>query len=179
MADSGSNWSDRPFDYRPHAYDPMENPELFDGVLSRRVVAFIIDLFILAIPILLAWIFIFVFGLITLGLGWALFWLVPPASVIWALVYFGVTLGGPRSASIGMRITDLEMRTWYGGPAYFVLGAVHAVVFWLTVSALTPFILLVCFFNRRRRLLHDILLGTVIINNPARAQALRPSFRGA
>ncbi len=72
-----------------------------------------------------------------------------------------------------MRVMDLEMRTWYGAPAYFVLGAVHAVVFWLTVSFLTPFILLVGFFNERRRLLHDMLVGTVVINNPARAQALR------
>jgi uncharacterized RDD family membrane protein YckC len=65
------------------------------------------------------------------------------------------------------------MRTWYGAPAYFVLGAVHAIVFWLSVSMLTPFILLVCFFNERRRLLHDILLGTVVINNPRRAALLR------
>jgi uncharacterized RDD family membrane protein YckC len=50
---------------------------------------------------------------------------------------------------------------------------VHAILFWLSVSALTPFILLVCFFNQRRRLLHDILLGTVVINNAVRAQALR------
>ncbi len=177
MTDSGSNWADRPFDYKPHAYDPAANPELFEGVLARRVIAFIIDLIILGIPIVLAWIFIFIFGLVTLGFGWALFWLVPPASVIWALVYFGVTLGGPRSASLGMRMMDLEMRTWYGAPAYFVLGAVHAIVFWLTVSALTPFVLLVCFFNARRRLLHDILLGTVIINNAGRAQALRPLSR--
>ena len=68
---------------------------------------------------------------------------------------------------------DLEMRTWYGAPAYFVLGAVHAIVYWVTVSFLTPFILLVAFFNERRRLLHDMLVGTIVINNPARAQALR------
>ena len=85
--------------------------------------------------------------------------------MIWAIVYFGLTLGGPASATIGMRVMDLEMRTWYGAPAYFVLGAVHAVVFWLSVSALSPFILLVAFFNERRRLLHDIVLGTVVINN--------------
>jgi len=92
--------------------------------------------------------------------------------VLWAICYFGLTLGNPASATIGMRVMDLEMRTWYGGPAYFVLGAVHAVAFWFTVSFFTPFVLLVAFFNERRRLLHDIMLGTVIINNPARA-ALR------
>lgn len=164
-------------DVKPHAYDPAANPELFDGVLARRVVAFAIDFVIIAIPIVLAAMFIFAFGLVTLGLGWALFWLLSPASVIWALVYFGATLGGPHSASIGMRMMDLEVRTWYGEPAYFVLGAVHAIAFWLTVSFFTPFVLLVCFFNQRRRLLHDMLVGTVVINNEVRASALRPLGR--
>ena len=105
-------------------------------MLARRVVAFLIDFVVIAVPVVLAAMFIFVFGIVTLGLGWALYWLLPPASVIWAIVYFGVTLGGARSATIGMRVMDLEMRTWYGAPAYFVLGAVHAIVFWFTVSAL-------------------------------------------
>ena len=36
---------------KPHAYDPAINPELFDGVVSRRVVAFLIDFLILSIPV--------------------------------------------------------------------------------------------------------------------------------
>jgi len=168
-----------PIDIKPHAYDPAVNPELFEGVLARRVIAFIIDFIVIAAPVALAAMFIFAFGIVTLGLGFALYWLLPPATVIWAIVYFGVTLGSLASATIGMRVVDLEMRTWYGAPAYFVLGAVHAIVFWFTISALTPFILLVCFFNERRRLLHDILLGTVVINNERRAGLLRGSIAGA
>ncbi len=160
-------------DIKPHAYDPATQPELFDGVLARRVVAFAIDFIVIAVPVALAAMFIFAFGIITLGLGFALYWLLPSATVIWAVVYFGVTLGGPHSATFGMRVVDLEMRTWYGAPAYFVLGAVHAVAYWFTVSFFTPFVLLVAFFNERRRLLHDIVLGTVIINNAARAASLR------
>jgi uncharacterized RDD family membrane protein YckC len=162
-----------PIDIKPHAYDPATNPELFEGVLARRVIAFLIDFIFIAVPLVLAAMFIFAFGIVTLGLGWALYWLLPPASVIWTLTYFGLTLGGSRSATIGMRVMDLEMRTWYGAPAYFVLGAVHAIAFWFSISAFTPFILLVCFFNERKRLLHDIVLGTVVINNPVRAAALR------
>ena len=160
-------------DLKPHAYDPATDPELFKGVLARRFIAFVIDIFIIMLPVAFAAVFIFFLGLVTFLLGWALFWLLYPGTIVWALVYCGSTLGSPASATIGMRIMDLEMRTWYGGPAYFVLGAVHAVAYWLTVSFLTPFILLVCLFNSRKRLLHDILIGTVIINNPARAQALR------
>src|SRR6201995_1806387 len=98
----------------PHAFDPYTQPDLFRGVPTRRAIAFLIDLFVLAGPVILSVIFIAVFGLITLGLGWALFWLVSPATVIWALVYYGATIGGPHSATIGMRIMDLELRTWYG-----------------------------------------------------------------
>jgi uncharacterized RDD family membrane protein YckC len=124
--------------------------------------------------VVLASIFIFVFGLVTLGVGWALYFLLWPATVIWAIFYYGMTFGAPKSATLGMRVMDLEMRTWYGAPAYFVLGAVHAVAYWVTVSVLTPLVLLVGLFAERRRLLHDILVGTVVINNPARAEALRP-----
>jgi len=164
-------------DIKPHAYDPATQPELFEGVLARRVVAFIVDFVIISIPVVLAAMFIFAFGIVTLGLGFALYWLLPSATVIWAIVYFGVTLGGPASATLGMRVMDLEMRTWYGAPAYFVLGAVHAVAFWFTVSFFTHFVLLVAFFNERGRLLHDIILGTVIINNASRASVLRASMQ--
>ncbi|HYV71606.1 MAG TPA: RDD family protein [Pseudolabrys sp.] len=166
-------------DIKPHAYDAATQPELFDGVLARRVIAFIIDFIIISIPVVLAAMFIFAFGIVTLGLGFALYWLLPSATVIWAILYFGFTLGGWASATIGMRVMDLEMRTWYGAPAYFVLGAVHAVAFWFTISFFTPFVLLVPFFNERRRLLHDILLGTVVINNNARASVLRSSMQPA
>lgn len=161
-------------DIKPHAYDPDHNPELFDGVLARRVIAFMIDVMVISAPLVLVAMFMFAFSIVTLGLGVFIFWLLYPGAVIWTLVYFGATLGGPRSATVGMRVMDLEMRTWYGAQAYFVLGAVHAIAFWISVSVLTPFVLLVPFFNRRRRMLHDILLGTVVINNNDRAAALRP-----
>lgn len=177
--DTGTNgtWRSRGgMDIPPHAFDPWTEPELFRGVLTRRMFAFLIDLLVLSVPVILAVIFIAIFGVITLGLGWALFWLVSPASVVWALVYYGASLGGPHSATLGMRAMDLEMRTWYGAPSYFLLGAMHAVVFWISISVLTPLVLLVGLFNGRRRLLHDILLGTVVINTSMRshvAQAAR------
>jgi uncharacterized RDD family membrane protein YckC len=173
MTESGPGRIGMSMEVKPHAYDPSANPELFEGVLPRRLVAFAIDLVIIMVPVGLAAIFIFFLGLVTLFLGWLLFPLLYPATIIWALLYFGMTLAGPQSATIGMRIMDIEMRTWYGAPAYFVLGAVHAIAFWITVSVLTPLALVVGLLNDRRRLLHDILIGTVVINNPLRAEVLR------
>jgi uncharacterized RDD family membrane protein YckC len=159
----------------PHAYDPYLQPELFRGVLTRRVFAFLIDLIVISVPVILGYIFIALFGLITLGFGWALFWLAWPATVIWAAVYYGACIGGPRSATVGMRVMDLELRTWYGAPGYFVLGAMHGVLFWISFTMLSPFVVLVGLFNARRRLLHDIVLGTVVINNSVRSPIAQPA----
>ena len=162
----------------PHAFDPDLQPELFRGLLTRRVFAFLIDLVVLSVPVILGYIFIAVFGVITLGLGWMLFWLAWPATIVWAIVYYGASIGGPHSATMGMRAMDLEVRTWYGAPGYFVLGACHAVLYWVSVSFLTPLVLLVGLFNGRRRLLHDIILGTVVINSSVRTQVV-PSPRSS
>jgi uncharacterized RDD family membrane protein YckC len=177
MADDGAGGGPRQIDFgvdiKPHAYDPVLQPEYFDGVPARRMIAFMIDLAIIMAPVVFVSIFIFIFGIVTLGLGWVLFPLVPPAAAIWALVYYGLTMGGPASATIGMQMVDLEVRTWYGAPCYFLLGAVHALVFWVSISALTPLVLVVGLLNERHRLLHDFLLGTVVINNADRAALLR------
>jgi uncharacterized RDD family membrane protein YckC len=160
-----------------HALDPEAQPELFRGVLTRRFFAFLIDLVVIGVPIVLGLIFIALFGLLTLGLGWLLFWLVSPMSIIWAILYYGLSLGGPHSATVGMRVMDLQMRTWTGEPGYFLLGAAHAVLYWISVSVLTPFIVLVGLFSRRRQLLHDLVLGTVVINTAAQAAYPQPVRR--
>jgi uncharacterized RDD family membrane protein YckC len=53
------------------------------------------------------------------------------------------------------------------------IGAVHAILFWISVSALTPFVVIVGLFNGRRRLLHDFLLGTVVVNSERRVTQMR------
>ena len=72
-----------------------------------------------SIPVVFAAVFIFAVGIVTLGLGFLFYALLPPAVVMWALVYYGLTFGSPSSATIGMRVMDLEMRTWYGAPCLF------------------------------------------------------------
>lgn len=160
-------------DVRPHEYDPVAQPELFEGVMARRVIAFLIDLVVIAVPLFLFGVFIVMFGIVTLGLGFLLFFVYWPIMVVWALLYYGLTLGSARSATIGMRMVDIELRTWYGAPSYFVLGATHGLGYWLSTTFLTPLILLIALFNDRRRLLHDIVLGTVVVNSAARASMLR------
>ena len=44
-------------------------------------------------------------GLLTFGLGWALFALVP----LTAIIYNAVTIGGPAQATVGMRVAGLKV----------------------------------------------------------------------
>ncbi len=162
---SGTTWRSNPS--AANAYDPWLQPDLFAGVLTKRFLAFLIDLVVLSIPMVLISIFILVFGVITLGLGWFLFGLMSPVAVIWALFYYGASLGGAHGATVGMRFMGIQMRTRTGDRPYFTLGVIHAILYWASVSLLTPFIVLVGLFNGRRQLLHDLVLGTVFINTHA------------
>ena len=149
-------------DDREMAYDPAVHPELFDGVRTRRIFAFFIDAcFILALMVV-ASVVIVVLGVFTFGLGWFLLALVWPFV---AMIYTMFTLGGRHSATPGMRMTGVKMHTWYGEPIYPLLALVHGIGFWFSVVLLTPFILLVSLFSPRKRMLHDIVLGTVVIRD--------------
>jgi len=145
-------------------FDPVRNPELFSGVRSRRIFAFLIDVIAIAILTFGAGIVVFILGVFTLGLGFLLYAILPTAV---ALTYVAFTLGGPLAATPGMRAMGLEMRLWYGAKPYPLLAAVHALLFWFSISLLTPLVLLVSLFSDRKRLLHDIVLGTVVINSEA------------
>jgi uncharacterized RDD family membrane protein YckC len=123
---------------KPHAYDPVRDWERFEQVLPRRLLAFAIDLAIILAPVALVAALIILIGFVTLGLGWGLLSLLYPGTVVWALIYYGVTLGHPASATLGMRAMQIEMRTWYGAPCSFVVGALHAIAFYVSISVLTP-----------------------------------------
>jgi uncharacterized RDD family membrane protein YckC len=147
-----------------YAYDPAAYPDLYDGVLSKRVVAFVADAIIIVLLMVPAALVVFIIGIVTLGIGWLLY---GALFAIVALGYVALTLGGVNSATVGMRWAGIEMRTWNGGPSFPLLAVMHALIFWFSVGLLTPLILLVGLFTARRQLLHDLLLGTVVLNSAA------------
>jgi uncharacterized RDD family membrane protein YckC len=169
MTPTGARTATDPAD-RPHAYDPEAQPWLFEGVLGRRIVAFFIDIAIIFVLGIAASILLFFLGILTLGLAWLLYGAVFP---VVALGYNAWTLSRPVSATVGMRLMDLEMHTWYGERMYALLAAFHALLFYLSVTILTPFLLLIALLNARKRCLHDYFAGTVVINSRARADTLR------
>ena len=123
MTDSGPRKIGVSIELKPHAYNPTTAPELFEGVLARRLIAFVIDLIIIVIPIVLLGIMVAAATIATLGLALVFFaFLSPlywPLIVIWVVCYYGFSFGSPASATIGMRVMELEMRTWYGSARLF------------------------------------------------------------
>ena len=151
--------------------DPAVHPELFEGVLWRRFAAYLIDGVCIGLIAVAVWVLFFLltvlsFGLLAPGL-WFLFGLVP-------LAYHTFLVGGPHAATFGMRAFDLELRSRDGGRPGFLQALAHAALFYLTVGATGSLVLLFALFNRRRRTLHDLLTGMLMVRaNPMSWGAVR------
>lgn len=140
----------------------LDDYRSYEGVRTRRVLAFCIDYAIVLLLCIPVAVIVFFIGLLTLGLGWALY------GVLFALValpYVGFTMGGPKQATPGMQLMGVMIARTDGRPVDAVLAMVHAVVFWAGNVILTPLILLASLFLDRKRLVHDMLLGTVVLRS--------------
>jgi len=140
--------------------DPATLPEAYQGVLWRRTLAYFIDLCCIGVVVVLFWIAFAVLWVVSFGLLgpllWFLFGLIP-------LAYHTLLLSGPRSATWGMRCFDVELRSVTGERPGFLQALAQTALFYITIGATCSLILLFVLFNRRRRTLHDVLAGTVMV----------------
>lgn len=147
------------------AHFALNDPRALDGVLTRRMLAFVIDYLIVgALTIALAIAF-FLLGVITLGAGWLLFFVFGPATVLIVLTYIWRTMGGPDQATVGMKMMGLKIHRMDGSPIDGMTAVVHSVLFWAGNVVLTPLILLATLFTDYKRTVHDLLLGTVVLRD--------------
>jgi len=158
--DSSSTGTSADFGAQPHVFNPVTQPQLFDAVIRKRCVAFVIDAIIIGILWAVAVVAVTILGVLTLGLAWLLFGLIFPAV---GLGYNALTIGGPKSATVGQRMMGLTVPMWYGGKVTPLVAAFHALLFWFSLVVFFP-ILLWAFFDQRKRCLHDILAGVLVIN---------------
>lgn len=142
--------------------DRLDDRRVYDGVRSRRIMAFLIDYLIVGLLLIPFAILVALIGLLTLGLGWMLFGVLFPAV---ALIYIWNTLGGPAQATVGMRMMEIRLERLDGRRIDGLLAVVHSVLFWAANAILTPFVLLLSLVLDRKRTLHDLLLGTVVIRS--------------
>ena len=137
---------------------PYASAAKLEGVRFRRVVAVGLDFFL--VSLMSGAIFV---GLFVLSFGMSAL-LLPPLLPLVAFFYNGLTVSGPRMATPGMAVMDLEMRTMSGAPVEFLQAAVHAVLFY--VSWLFPPILIVSLFAHDKRCLHDMLADVIVLRRP-------------
>lgn len=118
-----------------------EDEILTSGVLSRRFAAWWVDMVLIGVLMAGAYTMTAAFGLVTLGLGW---YLLPWVPVV-PFLYHWISLASPMSAT----------------PGQAMLG--------LTLAVFCPALLIVL-FTVRKRSLHDMVSGLVLV----RRRALTP-----
>lgn len=135
-----------------------------DGVLSGRLVAYLIDLIMIAIWSLFLSFIVFVLGVVTLGLAWFLFALIVPGA---GILYSAITVGGPRQATIGMRVCGLKVIRPDGSRVDGLTAAAHALFFYVAASTgvLLLIDIVVGIIDDNRRMLHDQLANVVVIRD--------------
>jgi len=140
----------------------LDSWKTFEGVRTKRILAFFIDFAFVLLLCIPAIVVIFFVGIFTFGLGWALY------SVLFFLVaipYVGFTLGGANQATPGMKVMGIRMVRLDGASVDLMLAIAHGALFWIGNTFLTPLILLISLFSNRKRLLHDMLLGVVVVRD--------------
>ena len=130
-----------------------------DGVRTARVLSFFIDYIIVGILSIPFFIVIGILGLPTFGLAWELLPFVPAAV---ALLYLATTMGGSGQATIGMSMMGIRVRKLDGSNVNPLLACLHGILFWVIHSVAVIIPLLITFFSSRKRLIHDVLLGTYV-----------------
>jgi uncharacterized RDD family membrane protein YckC len=143
------------------------SPPEQEGVLGRRLVAYSIDILIIfGFMIVLAFA-IFLFGIITFGLGWILYAALIPGT---AIVYTALTMGGAHQATIGMSMAGLMGRRQDGSRVDWLTAAIHSLLFYIAAGTFFLLLLdiLIGFARADRRLGHDLLTGIVITKKAAR-----------
>ena len=83
------------------------------------------------------------------------------------LGYFAATEGSALAASLGKRLYGLRVRLKDGRRLGYRSAFIRALAFYLTVTLLTPLILVLVPMTRGRRALHDVFVGGMVVDNLA------------
>jgi len=145
--------------------DPVRDPQFYEGVPLRRLVAFLIDLAVILMIDLAVFAALALLGLVTFGFAWML------VGFAWFAIGFFYrvwTLGSGASATPGMRLTGIEIRNAAGRRLSMNEAAVHTgglyfAMFFLPLQLIS---VLMMAFGPRGRGLHDLPLGSAAINRP-------------
>jgi uncharacterized RDD family membrane protein YckC len=154
--------------------DPLAQSALYDGLLWRRVLAYLFDCLAIGLLLVAGWTALILLGLLSFGL---LLPFVPILAALIPIAYHALQVGSRYHATLGMRLFDLEVRTWTGGQPDALQGFLMAALFYATLALTCSLILLVALFSDRRRTLHDYLAGVVVVRRTLGARLIDPAMQ--
>ncbi len=109
----------------------LDDDFLTDGVMSRRCVAWVFDVFLIAILVWVLWWILVMFGLLTFGLGFGAMSILPFVP----FCYHFLSLLGASSATPGQQMMGLTVRRDYDlGPPTALQALVSVLLFYLTLA---------------------------------------------
>jgi uncharacterized RDD family membrane protein YckC len=143
--------------------NPIDEYLLTEGVLIRRMFAWLIDVLLIGLICVALWFALMLFGLVTLGLGLPLLGILPFVPFCYHMLF----LAGPASATPGQSALGLVVRRNddFGRPTP-VQALVSTLLFYATLAT-SGLLLLIALFTVRRRTLHDLISGLVVVRTRA------------
>jgi uncharacterized RDD family membrane protein YckC len=146
----------------------MDDYLLTEGVLIRRVFAWLIDVLLIGLICVALLLVLLLFGLLTLGLGLPLLGVLPFVPFAYHMLF----LAGPPSATPGQSALRLIVRRNddFGRPTP-AQALVSTLLFYLTLAT-SGLLLLFALFTVRKRTLHDLVSGLVVVRSRALTRGL-------
>jgi len=141
--------------------DPLLAEELYEGIRTKRMLAYLLDVCIVLVLGLAWWGLGFVLSILTLFAAWPV---VVTGAVLLPIAYHSYMIGSERHATFGMRAMGIRVVAWNGNDPTLLQGFVQTVLFYASMAFTGALILLVSCFNKQARCLHDFLAGTVVVN---------------
>lgn len=146
---------------------PDADDALSHGTILRRILAFVLDGIIVVVLMKALAVTLFLFGIVTLGLGMPLLALLPAVPVL----YNWLSLLSTLSATPGQALMGLLVRRNDDlGPPEALAALLRVIGFYVSL-AFSGIPLLLALFSVRRRTAHDVISGLVVV----RARALTPA----
>ena len=142
---------------------PIDDYWLTEGVLARRVFAWLLDVPLIGLIVVALWFVLLLFGVLTLGLGLPLLGVLPFVPFCYHLLF----VAAPASATPGQQALGLAVRRNddLGRPTP-VQAFIYTLLFYLTLAT-TGLLLLFALFTIGHRTLHDLASGLVVVRTRA------------
>ena len=146
---------------------PADDDWLTEGVLARRVFAWLIDVLLIGLIMGGLWFVLLLFGLLTLGFGFSLFVVLPFVPFAYHFLFVAGSSATPGQQALGL----IVRRNEDFGPPSPLQAFIYTLLFYLTLAT-SGLLLLIALVTIRKRTLHDLASGLVVVRERALTRGL-------